>query len=109
MEGDDTVSWCMKMINDKANKIRLLAEEYPNLGVLGTTSAAAFVDSIVPSNVQFFTDENPKRIGLNFHSKEVVCPSSLRNGDVVAIPYGDVSMQIKERFSKKYNGQFVCL
>lgn len=109
LERDDSVSWCIKMINEKAKKIRMLAEKYPDFGILGTTSAAAFVDSIAQSNVRFFADENPKRVGLRFHGKDVLHPSLLHDEDVMLIPYGDSGIKIKERFCQKYKGQFVCL
>jgi len=109
MERDDTVSWCVKMINDKALTISTLVEKHPNVGVLGTTSAAAFVDSVVQPNVKFFIDENPKRIGLKFHGKNVLDPSELNHDAVVVIPYGESGVKIKERFSRQYNGQFVCV
>lgn len=109
MEHDDTISWCLKTINNKVTAIRLLAAKYPNFGVLGTTSAAAFIDSVVQSNVKFFVDENLKRVGLKFHGKNVLNPSVLNDEDVVIIPYGGSSDQIKKRFSQKYKGKLICL
>jgi len=109
MENDDTLSQCVKMINEKAMTISKLAEKYSDFGVLGTTSAAAFVESVAQSNVKFFVDENPKRVGLTFHGQDVLDPSTLSHEDIVVIPYGESGTLIKERFSQKYKGQFVCL
>jgi SAM-dependent methyltransferase len=108
LQWDDTVSWCINTIDKKAAQFRTQAEKMSKFGVLGTTSAAAFVDSLVETDVSFFVDENPNRVGLQFHGKNIIHPSELCDEDVVVIPYGDSSEQIKARFSSKYKGHFIC-
>ncbi len=109
MEKDDAVSWCIETINQKIGQIRVQTEGISCFGMLGTTSAAAFVDSLLGSKIGFFVDENPERVGLMFHGKDVLHPSDLHDEDVIIIPYGDLSVQIRARLSEKYKGQFICL
>lgn len=100
---------CITHLDKMAAKIRAVRIS-PNwrLGVLGTSAAAAFVDSLLGSKVAFFVDENPKRVGQKFRSKDVIHPSVLNNSAMVIVPYGPLSQRIKERFSKAYRGQFIC-
>ncbi|MCP4265451.1 MAG: class I SAM-dependent methyltransferase [Candidatus Brocadiaceae bacterium] len=79
------------------------------IGVLGTTVNAAFADSILGDKINFITDENYNRTESQFRGKEVLHPSSLASSDLVIIPYGEPNQQIKERFEKRYKGQFVAL
>ncbi len=109
MRKDEAVLRCIDTIHRKADEITRMAEDVSAFGVLGTTSAAAFVDSVVSPRVRFFADENPKRVGLAFHGKPVVHPASLKDDDVLVIPYGGASKEISSRFAGKYKGRFICL
>ncbi len=107
---DKTIYECINTIRKNAKLIRNLSDKYSNFGVLGTTSAAAFVDSLLgKQKVKFFVDENTGRIGTKFHGKDVIHPKALHSADVVIIPYGVSSNSIKRRLSKKYKGKFICL
>jgi SAM-dependent methyltransferase len=79
------------------------------LGVLGTTSEAAFISYYLGVRVSFFVDENPKKVGTDFQGKPVIHPKSVLEKDIIVIPMGKVGEGIRERLSKKYSGKYICL
>lgn len=100
---------CVEYVDCSGRKLRELAVPAGGVGVLGTSGTGAFVDSVLCSKVAFFVDENLNRVGSRFRDKDVLHPESLRESDVVIIPYGPLSHVIKGRFSREYRGQFMCL
>ena len=107
---DTHIHTCLKQLDQLAKELRgMVLPASSKVGVLGTSAAAAFTHSILESNVAFFVDENPNRIGENFRSKAVIHPESLGDSHSVIIPYGDLSRGIKDRFDSQYKGRFICL
>jgi hypothetical protein len=94
-------------IYDELGKLNTASSS--NVGVLGTTWAAAFVDSVLASELDFFVDENPGRVGRSFRSKNVIHPESLDSTCEVIIPYGTSSQGIKDRFVAQYEGRYITL
>ncbi|MBN1764829.1 MAG: class I SAM-dependent methyltransferase [Sedimentisphaerales bacterium] len=90
--------------------IRLLELPGKNrIFVLGTTTNGAFVDSVLKDRLYGFVDENPNSIGKLFRFKNVIHPDTLAKNDTVIIPYGTSSPTIKERFSRHYQGIYMCM
>jgi SAM-dependent methyltransferase len=88
-----------------ANDVGLVSAE-PNLAVFGTTIDAAFVDSLIPSKVMFFVDENPARVGIRFHGKRVESPSRLQKDSVCILPMEPHGEPLRARLSSMYEGVF---
>lgn len=99
---------CVEYIDICARKLRELRVPSMQIGILGTSGSAAFVDSVLQSKVGYFVDENVERVGGKFRGKDVLHPQSLEDSELVIIPQGASSQRIKERFSKEYKGQFIC-
>lgn len=77
--------------------------------VLGTTIAAAAVNSVIKDKVDFFVDENPEKQGGEFQDKPVLSPLSLDDDSTLIIPYGDSARPILQRFEENYKGRFIVL
>ena len=73
--------------------------------VLGTTTIAAFVDSVLGDRIQFFVDENINNEdgGARFRGKRVVSPVSLDKSAHIILPYGVANQGIKKRFCRDYH------
>jgi len=97
----------LQELDEKVERLKLIRAT--QIGVLGTTSAAAFVDSIYGENISYFVDENPSKVGADFRGKHVLHPNMLQDGNTVVIPYGISGRQIKNRFTSKYSGEFIIV
>lgn len=89
--------------------IELPASTTNRVGVLGTTWAAAFADSVLGTRISFFVDENPDRMGRCFRGRNVLHPRSLDAECEVIIPFGSHSQTIKDRLSANYRGRYVAV
>ena len=105
---DSQIYQCVEYLNSMVTKLNKISNN-SRIGVLGTAVNAAFVDSVLGEKVVFFADENDNRVGSKFRNKEVLHPQSLDHSDLLIIPYGRSSQQIKERFQNEYKGRFVSL
>lgn len=99
---------CIRHIDEVVRNLNDISTA-SRIAVLGTTVNAAFVDSILGEQLDYFADENPNRVGTKFRRKDVCHPSSLVESDSLIIPYEEMSHSIKERFSRRYKGQFMCV
>lgn len=79
------------------------------VGVLGTTTEAAFVHSTLGQRVAYFVDENPNKVGSLFQRKEVLHPRSVKQGEHVIIPMGSSGEKIKHRLAELYQGTYICV
>lgn len=95
-------------IEQTKNKL-LDIEPGEGFAVLGTTINAAFCDSILRDRVRSFVDENPCKKDILFRGKDVVHPINLNSKDRVLIPYGNFAMNIQEKFTAIYQGEFICV
>lgn len=107
-EKDDCIYKSIRQIQDMAERLSGLPS-YPSIGILGTTIEAAFAKHCLGDRVSFFIEENPHKIGLSFHGKDVRHPGTITDDEVVVIPMGISSESIKERFSNQYHGYYVCI
>ncbi len=99
---------CAAYLDNAASNFREIMSR-GRIGVLGTTVNAAFVNSVLGSRIDFIVDENEKKVGTVFCEKLVKHPRSLIDTDLLIMPYGETSRQMKQRFEQKYNGQFICI
>ena len=100
-EDDRTIYQCLEHLNQVKQKLDTLSQQH-QIGVLGTTVTAAFVDSVLGDKNDFFAEENTSRIGSQFRGKRVIHPSSLDQKDCLILPYGASNSGISERFSRNY-------
>ena len=98
----------IEALDKKAAQLQALVDA-PAVGVLGTTGAAAFVDSVCGDNVAYFVDENSSRVGTRFRNKLVSHPQTLQDSDVIVIPYGASGRRVRDRFIHQYRGRFVVV
>jgi SAM-dependent methyltransferase len=98
---------CVEDLKKKKNRLEEISGT--DMGVLGTTSNAAFVDSILGDRVSRFFDEMPDRAGSKFRQKDVLHPELLPREGSLVIPYGESGNRIKERFSGQYPGNFIVV
>ncbi len=77
------------------------------LWILGTTTNAAFSDSILDHAITGFVDENPNRIQTLLRAKPVRHPQSLQPDDTILIPYGPTSQTIANRLQARYPGHYI--
>lgn len=89
-------------LNEIREKLQFIANGSP-LCVLGTTAAAAFVDSTLGNRIHCFVDENTNRTATHFRGKKVIHPRSLDESYCLILPYGSANKAIKQRFSKVYH------
>jgi SAM-dependent methyltransferase len=96
---------------ENLGKMKAILGEIPgtDIGVLGTTSNAAFVDGVLGAKVSRFFDEMEGREGSKFRNKEVFHPKSLQSDDLLVIPYGESGFRIKKRFENQYQGRFIVV
>ncbi len=78
-------------------KEKLLLAKFDNIGVLGTTANAAFIDNII--NVKYFVDESGKKM---FRGKKVFHPKNLTEEDKILVCYGESSKHLAKKLNKKY-------
>ena len=97
----------VQRIAELARRLEELASS-ANVGVLGTTIDAAFVDQCLGPRVAFFVDENPRKVGTTFHGKPVVHPRSVATWGLVVIPMGAAGEAVRNRFAKQYAGSYRC-
>jgi hypothetical protein len=107
-EKDDRIYKSIRQIQNMAERLSELPS-YPGMGILGTTIEAAFAKHCLGDRVAFFIDENPHKIGLSFHGKDVRHPETITDDEVVVIPMGISSEAIRKRFSGRYHGHYVCV
>lgn len=70
---DRHVFGCVVYLDDMVERLRGLSMTVDGpIGVLGTSAAAAFVDSVL--DVSFYADENPGRRGGNFEASRCCTP-----------------------------------
>jgi len=98
---DVSIHGCIEALREKKAKLKAMPDG-TEFGVLGTTIAAAFVDSILGDRVLFFADENSNSPGRTFRGKKVLHPSSMDKTDCLIIPYGASNEAITERFTRVY-------
>lgn len=102
------LSSAITRIGDLADSVAALPSG-GRLAVLGTTIEAAFVESLMPSRVEYFVDENPSKIESGFHGKTVASPDSVKAGDLVVVPMGDAGAGICRRLRERYLGTYVSV
>ncbi len=85
-------------------KRQLLTISQPKTCVLGTTTTAAFVESVLGNRIEFFVDENmkSKNESRRFRGKPVINPALLDSSVHLILPYGPANGSIKKRFSREY-------
>ncbi|ARJ66507.1 hypothetical protein WV31_12935 [Magnetospirillum sp. ME-1] len=109
LEDDCDVYKARDYLVSAADALRSAVFDDDNVGVLGTTFEATFVDSIIGEKIKFFVDENPNVVGHNFRRKPVFGPDYLTDADTLIIPYGETAHRIRDRFSRVYRGKFVLI
>lgn len=105
---DRHVYQCVTHLDDMAERLRRMQVRADGgVGVLGTSAAAAFVDSVLAEGISFYVDENPNRAGGQFRGKRVLHPRLLDSSTAVLLPYGNLNERIKSRFEGQYHGRFI--
>lgn len=97
----------VRRISELAQRLQQVASG-SSVGVLGTTIDAAFVDQCLGAQVTFFVDENPRKIGFEFHGKPVRHPRMVTAQDLVIIPMGVAGETVRSRLEKQYAGRYCC-
>lgn len=92
---------CISQLCEKRLRLMVL-DGRPGLVVLGTTIAAAFVDTVLGDRILFFVDENMESVNRPFRGKKVKHPSLMAKSDCLILPYGASNEAIRNRFSKEY-------
>ncbi len=92
----------IQYLREQKEKLEAISDE-SNIGVLGTTVTAAFVDGILGDKNLFFVDENVNRTESSFRGKKVVHPKSMDRSEKLILPYGPSNKSIKERFLSEFN------
>ncbi len=90
-------------LNRIKEKLQFLADGGSPLCVLGTTTAAAFVDSILGKKMHCFVDENTNCATVNFRGKKVIHPRLLGGSYCLMLPYGPANRSIEQRFREVYH------
>ena len=86
-EDDRQVYSTLEYINGIVQKLKTLSNK-ESVGVLGTTIEAAFAAHCLGSQVAYFVDENPVKMGTTFYGKAVVHPRSVAKDDLIVISLG---------------------
>lgn len=106
--GEKILDGIKNYLDVMVRNIQRVSIDSSKLSILGTTMEAGFVHTIIPDNILYFVDENPKKVGMTFLGKPVRHPKSLTENDVVIIPMGETGEAIRKRFSNQYPGVYVC-
>ena len=106
---DNSVTQCIEEIKNIATALADLSSNGGQFAVLGTTIEAAFSGYQLGDCARYFVDENPEKVGIEFHGKPVKPPSSIQENDTVIIPMSAAGQKIKTRLGQKYAGRFLCV
>ena len=100
---DASIHRIIKYLNQVKQRLGSISQS--KVCVLGTTTTAAFVDSILGKRIQFFVDENvnDKNDGVRFRGKRVIAPAVLDASAHLILPYGSANGRIKKRFARDYH------
>ena len=104
IEEDESIFEAIKYLDKVKDRLRLISRS-SKWCVLGTTTVAAFIDSLLGNQIEFFVDENiySKEGGMRFRGKKVISPTALEKTARIILPYGFANQGIKKRFCREYH------
>ncbi len=98
---DTSVYQSIQILKENRDKLNELPYNY-DLCVLGTTSTAAFADSVLKQKNRFFVDENKDSANRTFRGKSIVHPDSVDKSVYLVLPFSHSNIRIRSRFIKQY-------
>lgn len=92
--GLDTVaSKYVSLCDDVLTHAKTLRSVHPILGIMGSSTAAAWISGELDLNVEFFVDEDPNRFGHTAFGKPILAPAQVPQGACVFIPMSSITAE----------------
>ena len=99
---DNNFEKSLNMLNRKIKKLILLKKKY---FVFGTTSKAAFVETVLKKKIIKFVDENMFQSKKRFRNKQIIHPKELKDNNIIIVPTS--KKKLIDKLRNNYKGKFI--